>query len=71
MKKIQKLTKEINELTLLIQEKYPELYQHLDENPEIIKGKNDKLTTKNFSEYLESLKQLLKSKVEGIEKNNT
>ncbi len=33
MKKLQQLTKEINEFTLRIEQDYPELYQYLDENP--------------------------------------
>lgn len=58
------------ELTTLIEEKYPELYQHLDENPVTLGQTNDPdLTTKNFSDYLESLRTLLKQYIESNEIN--
>ncbi|UCS93874.1 hypothetical protein KZP23_02230 [Echinicola marina] len=61
MKRLQELTKEINELTLKIEQEYPELYQYLDETPITISAEmNAKMDTKNFSDYLNSLKQLLK-----------
>lgn len=60
MKQILKLTKEINELTLKIEQEYPELYQYLDENPITIPCcDHPQVDTKNFSDYLDSLKQLL------------
>ncbi|ELR69210.1 hypothetical protein C900_05281 [Fulvivirga imtechensis AK7] len=52
--------KEIHDLTLKIEEQYPELYRHLDENPATIsRGEHSQIDTKNFSDYLESLKALL------------
>ena len=33
MKRLQKLIKEINDITLKIEQEYPELYQYLDETP--------------------------------------
>ncbi|WP_186754231.1 hypothetical protein [Echinicola salinicaeni] len=65
MKRLQQLTKEINDITLKIEQEYPELYQYLDENPITISSEiNSKMDTKNFSDYLNSLKQLLKHHME-------
>ncbi|HAV54109.1 MAG TPA: hypothetical protein DCX41_04140 [Aequorivita sp.] len=69
MKKIQKLTQEINELTVRIEQEYPELYRYLDENPVTISHKEqDELTVSSFSEYLESLKSLLERYIESHNK---
>ena len=69
MKRLQELTKEINTLTLKIEQEYPELYQYLDETPETIPNtEHPDLDTKTFSDYLESLKQLLEHHVESHEK---
>lgn len=66
MKRLQELTKEINDLTLKIEQEYPELYQYLDENPITIPSTNrPEMDTKNFSNYLDSLKQLLIHYVEN------
>jgi hypothetical protein len=66
MKNVQQLTNEINDLTFKIEQEYPELYQYLDENPITISGDgDDKLLTRNFSEYLESLKSLLERHIES------
>ena len=66
MKRLQQITKEINDLTLKIEQEYPELYQYLDENPMTISfGSGSKVSKKNFSEYLNSLKQLLKHYIEN------
>ncbi|MFT5886545.1 MAG: hypothetical protein ACI9IP_003013 [Arcticibacterium sp.] len=60
MKRIQELSKEINELTLKIEQEYPELYQFLDENPATIPCcEHPVLNTKTFSDWLDSLKELL------------
>lgn len=69
MKRLHKLIKEINELTLKIEQEYPELYQYLDENPMTIPCcEHPKLDTENFSDYLDSLKQLLKHHIENHRK---
>jgi hypothetical protein len=49
MKKLQELTKEINEMTLKIEQEYPELYRNLDEIPITI-SQSDHMnpTLKNF-----------------------
>jgi len=66
MKRLHKLIKEINELTLKIEQEHPELYQYLDENPMTIPCcEHPKLDTENFSDYLDSLKQLLKHHIEN------
>ncbi|MEQ8624412.1 MAG: hypothetical protein RJQ00_06140 [Vicingaceae bacterium] len=66
MKRLQQLSKEINELTLKIEQEYPELYRNLDENPvTIAQNSSTKLTTKNFSDYLDSLKQILSHYIEN------
>lgn len=59
MKKLQQLSKEINELTLKIEQEYPELYKYLDENPITIPNNGGEMTTKSFSDYLNSLKEIL------------
>ncbi|HAT65504.1 MAG TPA: hypothetical protein DCS66_13040 [Flavobacteriaceae bacterium] len=69
MKKIQKLTQEINELTVRIEQKYPELYRYLDENPITIPVDDEaKPTHKSFADYLESLKSILEKYMESHSK---
>lgn len=69
MKRLQQLTIEINNLTLKIEQDYPELYKYLDENPITIPCCNHpKMDIKNFSDYLDSLKQLLKHHIEKHQK---
>ncbi len=66
MKRLQEITKKINELTYKIEQEYPGLYQYLDENPVTIPNtQNANLTTKNFSDYLESLQQILERYIES------
>jgi hypothetical protein len=66
MKRLQEITKKINDLTSKIEQEYPGLYQYLDENPVTIPNtQNANLTTKNFSDYLESLKQILEHYIES------
>lgn len=66
MKRLQELIKGINDLTLKIEQEYPELYQYLDENPITIPSKeHPNMDTKNFSVYLDSLKGILKHHVES------
>ena len=65
MKRLQALNKEINILTLKIEREYPELYQYLDENPITIPCcEHPDLNTKTFSDYLDSLNELLKHHIE-------
>lgn len=66
MKKLQQLTKEISELTLKIEQEYPELYRYLDENPITIPCcDHPEVNTKNFSDYLDSLRSLLKTHIDN------
>lgn len=66
MKRIQQLTKEINELTFKIEQEYPELYRYLDENPITIPCcDHPEVNTKNFSDYLDSLRSLLKTHIDN------
>lgn len=66
MKRLQELTKEINDLTLKIEQEYPDLYKYLDENPITIPSNGSPIIdTKNFSDYLDSLKQILKHYLEN------
>jgi len=63
------LLKEINEITLKMEQEYPELYQYLDENPITIPDlKHPHLDTKVFVEYLEALKILLQNHIESHRK---
>lgn len=60
MKRLKELINEINVITVKMEREYPELYKYLDENPVTIPCcKNPELNTKTFSDYLDSLKQLL------------
>ena len=71
MKALQKITDEINKITLEIEEKCPELYRTLTENPITlsIPNKNQEtISTKELSDYLESLKDLLEEEIKGEKK---
>lgn len=65
MKRLQELSKEISDLTFKIEREYPELYSYLDENPITIPhSDHPEVTTKNFADYLESLKDILAHYIE-------
>lgn len=71
MEKLQQLIKEINDITLKIEQEYPELYRHLDENPVTIPAiDHPELTANTFSDYLGSLKALLQTHIETHKNNN-
>lgn len=66
MKRLQELIKEISNLTLEIEEKYPELYRYLDENPiSIPSAEHPQVDSKVLSGYLESLKTMLKNYIKA------
>jgi hypothetical protein len=66
MKRLQEITKEINDLTMKIEQEYPELYQYLDENPITIPySEHPELNIKTMSEWLDSLQELLKHNIEN------
>ena len=65
MKDIQKIMREITQLTSNIETNYPELYQFLDENPETIPNdEHPDIDRKALCDYLNSLKQQLKNHIE-------
>jgi len=65
MKDLQKVLTEITQLTGNIETNYPELYRSLDENPLTLPiSKHPHMDKKVMTDYLESLKQLLKRYVE-------
>jgi hypothetical protein len=69
MKKMHELLKEINAITLKMEQEYPELYQYLDENPVTIPtDAHPHLDTKTFSNYLEALKNQLQNHIESHKK---
>ena len=60
MKNVFEITKEINELTLRMEFKYPELYRNLDENPmKMEKQGNIEMEAKVLNDYLQSLKEMI------------
>lgn len=60
MKTLSNLLKEVNELTLEIESRYPELYRHLDETPLFFaEGKEGKVGKEELKSYLDTLKQEL------------
>lgn len=64
MKRLQELTRQISELTVRIEQEYPELYRHLDENPLTLPGEtHQEIDTHNLSDYLDSLKHLLEHRM--------
>lgn len=65
MKDLQKVLTEITQLTGNIETNYPELYRSLDENPLTLPVSKHPHMDKNvMTDYLESLKQLLKHYLE-------
>lgn len=60
MKTVKTLLSEITALTREIETNYPEIYEHLDENPMTIPNMEyPKVNNKALEDYLESLKQLI------------
>ena len=69
MKTQNELTAEITNLTTMIQDKYPELYRSLDENPVTIPNEtNPNIDQKEMSEYLEGMIQSLRKMIGNHEK---
>lgn len=70
MKKLQQITKEINELLLKMGQEYPELYQYLDETPDTLPvDPYPVLNAGVLSNYLESLQILLRHHLETRRNN--
>ena len=60
MNDLKKYTKAIYDLTLRIEQEYPELYKHLEENPVTINNiSHPHLDTKAFAEYLDYLQGII------------
>lgn len=71
MKSLKEYSKAIYDLTLKIEQDYPELYQYLDENPVTIpSSQHPHMDTKAFSDYLQSLRELLEEHIKTHQKNN-
>lgn len=61
MKTKRQLLEAINELTFTIGNRYPELYQFLDESPETLPvQEHPEMNRETFGNYLAGLKQLLR-----------
>jgi hypothetical protein len=62
MESEKELNSKIMEITMSIQEKYPELYEHLGEMPVTIPDiENPEINIKYLRSYYDSLKSLLKN----------
>jgi len=65
MRQLNKLLREITQLTDNLETNYPELYKFLDETPFTIPAENHpKIDKKVLLNYLESLRELLKHHLE-------
>jgi len=65
MNELNQIMTEITQLTVNIENNYPELYAFLDENPITIPSETDpKVDLAAYQDYLESLKQLLKHHIQ-------
>lgn len=66
MESEKELNSKILEITMTIKEKYPELYENLEEMPVTIPDiENPEINIKNLKTYYESLKSLLKKYIPG------
>lgn len=69
MKNSQELLKKITDLTIIIEKKYPELYQFLDENPiTIAQSKNPDVNGEALKNYLDTLEELIENHVNTRQK---
>ena len=71
MKELNVLLNDITKLTLKIEQDFPELYQHLDENPVTLTGGNAKITHDALKYYLESLRTQLNHYIEEHEQKRS
>ena len=68
IKRLTQLTKEINDLTTEIKDKYPELYPFLEEDTLTLTDHGDpEVHFESFTNYLDSLKQMKKHYIENQE----
>jgi hypothetical protein len=69
MNSLKTIENDILKLTTLIEDKYPELYKFLDENPITMPTVSQPdINLKDMEDYLESLKQILKHHIETHKK---
>lgn len=69
MRTLQSLLQEIMQLTINLQNNFPELYERLDENPITIPTeKHPEINREVLEDYLESLKKLLRIELEKARK---
>jgi hypothetical protein len=62
MESEKELNVKILDITMIIQEKYPELYEHLGEMPVTIPDiENPEINSKNLREYYDSLTSILEN----------
>ncbi|WP_411766151.1 hypothetical protein [Winogradskyella sp. A3E31] len=60
MKSAQEILTEISSLTRKIENEYPELYKHLDENPTTLaKTSSPTVDTKSLENYLQTLRDMV------------
>lgn len=65
-----KLTDKINKLTSLIEEKYPELYTFLDENPITLDETDDpEMKIQALEDYCDSLSNMIEDHIASHEKS--
>ena len=63
---MQALIQKINEILIIIESEYPEIYRFLDENPiTIARSDHPELNESVMEDYLRSLQLLLKNHVES------
>jgi hypothetical protein len=60
-KEIKELTDEILTVTMVIRDKFPELYQHLDETPFLASAYHKRIGSKSLEEYLNTIRSQLES----------
>jgi hypothetical protein len=72
MKTEQELTNDILKITMMINEKFPELSKYITEMPVTIPDTdNPEINIENLSGYKESLEALLKKYEKGTQKNKS
>jgi transcription initiation factor TFIIIB Brf1 subunit/transcription initiation factor TFIIB len=59
-KEIKELTDEILEVTMVIRDKFPELYQHFGETPFLTSADNKGVDSNSLEEYLNTIRSQLK-----------
>ena len=68
-KEIKELTDEILAVTMVISDKFPELYKHLGETPFLTSAYHKRIGSNSLEEYLNTICSQLKHYKEGAEFN--